>query len=116
MNQNRGEFVNAHNEVVPYDGSEVTWRVSVQAIIEREGKILLMKDKRQSFWSTPGGGAEVKESLQEVMQREFLEAKFRDCVSFSAKAIPPENVERAIALIRDLERLDDASEITRALT
>jgi 2-methylcitrate dehydratase PrpD len=45
----------------------------------------------------------------------LLEAKFRDCVSFSALDIPDENVERAIALIRDLEHLDDVTTILRLL-
>jgi 2-methylcitrate dehydratase PrpD len=46
----------------------------------------------------------------------LLEAKFRDCVSFSARKVPAENVERAIAAIRDLEHLDDVTEIIRLLT
>jgi 2-methylcitrate dehydratase PrpD len=45
----------------------------------------------------------------------MLEAKFRDCVSFSARPVPEENVERAIAAIRDLERLPDVTEILRLL-
>jgi 2-methylcitrate dehydratase PrpD len=46
---------------------------------------------------------------------ELLEAKFRDCVSFSARPIPARNVERAIGLIRDLENLGDVTEIIRLL-
>jgi 2-methylcitrate dehydratase PrpD len=46
----------------------------------------------------------------------LLEAKFRDCVSFSATTIPAANVDRAIALVRDLEHLDDATAIIRELT
>ena len=46
---------------------------------------------------------------------ELLEAKFRDCVSFSATTIPASAVDRAIALIRDLENVSDATEIIRAL-
>jgi len=49
------------------------------------------------------------------LSREQLEAKFRDCVSFSAKPIPSENVTRAIELIDDLENLTDATEIIRLL-
>lgn len=40
-----------------------------------------------------------------------LEAKFRDCISFSARKIPAQNVDKAIRLIRDLENLPDAAEI-----
>jgi 2-methylcitrate dehydratase PrpD len=46
----------------------------------------------------------------------LLEAKFRDCVSFSARAIPASNVDRAIALIADLEDVPDVTEIVRLLT
>ncbi|MCW5603233.1 MAG: MmgE/PrpD family protein, partial [Burkholderiales bacterium] len=42
------------------------------------------------------------------IEPESLKAKFRDCVSFSAKPIPPANVERAIKLIATLENLPDA--------
>jgi hypothetical protein len=45
----------------------------------------------------------------------MLEAKFRDCVSFSACAIPDRNVDHAIELIRDLENVADATEIIRML-
>lgn len=38
-----------------------------------------------------------------------LEAKFRDCVSFSAKPVSAANVERAIASIRNLEIAADAT-------
>lgn len=46
---------------------------------------------------------------------ELLEAKFRDCVSFSATPIPGENIDRAIALIRDLENVPDVTEVVRLL-
>jgi 2-methylcitrate dehydratase PrpD len=45
-----------------------------------------------------------------------LEAKFRDCLSFAAKPVSQLNIERAIALIGDLENLDDAAEIVRVLS
>ena len=50
------------------------------------------------------------------VDQELLEAKFRDCVSFSAVPVPEANVDRAIALIRDLENVEDVTEIVRALT
>lgn len=46
---------------------------------------------------------------------DLLEAKFRDCVSFSAREIPATNVDKAIALIRDLENVADATGILRLL-
>jgi len=46
---------------------------------------------------------------------ELLEAKFRDCMSFSARPVSAANVEKAIELIRDLEHLEDVTEIIRLL-
>jgi 2-methylcitrate dehydratase PrpD len=48
--------------------------------------------------------------------REAIEAKFRDCVAFSAKPLEQANVDRAIALVRDLENVGDVSEIMQLLT
>jgi 2-methylcitrate dehydratase PrpD len=46
---------------------------------------------------------------------ERLEAKFRDCVSFSAKPVDAAALDRAVKRIRDLEQLSDATEIVRLL-
>jgi 2-methylcitrate dehydratase PrpD len=48
--------------------------------------------------------------------RDVLEAKFRDCVAFAARPLAPARVERALALMADLEKLSDATEIVRLLT
>jgi 2-methylcitrate dehydratase PrpD len=53
---------------------------------------------------------------QNPVTQEMLEAKFRDCVSFAAKPLAGADIERAIALIRDLEQLPDVSEIMQLLT
>lgn len=45
-----------------------------------------------------------------------LEAKFRDCLAFAAKPVKTANVERAIELVRNLDKLDDAAEIVRVLS
>ena len=47
--------------------------------------------------------------------RKLLEAKFRDCVSFSAKPVPARNVDQAIQMVWNLEELADATEIIRLL-
>ena len=44
-----------------------------------------------------------------------LEAKFRDCVSFAARPLAGQNIDRAVAMINALESLDDAADIVRAL-
>ena len=47
---------------------------------------------------------------------ERLEAKFRDCVSFSAKPVVAARVDGAVATIRRLETAADATEIARLLS
>ena len=52
---------------------------------------------------------------QHPVMRDSIEAKFRDCVAFSAKPLATGDVERAIALVRDLEGVADVSDIMRLL-
>ena len=47
--------------------------------------------------------------------REFIEAKFRDCVSFSARPIPAVNVDQAVDLLWQLEDAEDVTELIRLL-
>lgn len=49
------------------------------------------------------------------VSQDLLEAKFRDCASFSAKPISEENMNRAIRLIRNLEDVSDVAEIITLL-
>jgi len=46
---------------------------------------------------------------------DVLEAKFRDCVQFSAMPALPAHVDTAVAMIRDLENVDDAAKIVDLL-
>ena len=64
------------------------------------------------FSCTPDG---VPGDPRNPVSDELLEAKFRDCVSFSARTVPPANVERAIAAIGDLENMSDVTDIIRLL-
>ena len=50
------------------------------------------------------------------VNRELLEAKFRDCVSFAAQPLAASEVERALGLIAELEHLSDVTEVMRLLT
>jgi 2-methylcitrate dehydratase PrpD len=45
----------------------------------------------------------------------LIEAKFRDCLSFSARPIAAASIDRVIALIDELETLPDVAEIMRLL-
>jgi len=47
---------------------------------------------------------------------ERLEAKFRDCVSFSENPVDAAALDRAVEKIRDLEKLRDATEVARLLS
>jgi 2-methylcitrate dehydratase PrpD len=46
----------------------------------------------------------------------LLEAKFRDCVSFSATPIAAGKIDHVIDMIRNLERVTDVAELARTLT
>lgn len=48
-------------------------RVSVNAYIVREGKILLQRRSDNGNWNLPGGGVEVGESLSVTLHREVSE-------------------------------------------
>jgi 2-methylcitrate dehydratase PrpD len=71
-----------------------------------------LKDGR-SYSHKPEG---VPGDPQHPVTRDLLEAKFRDCVSFAAKPLAASDVDRAIALIRDLENVPDVTEIMQLLT
>ena len=49
------------------------------------------------------------------VDQELLEAKFRDCASFSAQPIRGSNLDRVIEMVRDLENVPDATDIIRLL-
>ena len=44
-----------------------------------------------------------------------VEGTFRACVSFAAVSLAPKNIDRAIALIDDLEDVSGVAEITQLL-
>lgn len=66
-------FSNANLEPVPYDGSEVTWRVSAYALIIRDEKLLLAKSKHEKFYDVIGGGVDIGETIEEALHREAAE-------------------------------------------
>lgn len=51
------------------------WRPSVYGLLERDGKVLMLKDGRtpQGRWELPGGGMEIGEDVDEALMREFKE-------------------------------------------
>ena len=77
--------------------------VSVE-IKTRDGRLLTSKPD-----SVPGGPGQ-------RVGWDAITTKFRDCVSFAAKPIPTKNIDRAIELVRDLEKQRDVTEVVRLLT
>lgn len=72
-NINQLKFTNANLESVPYDGSEITWRVSAYVLIVKDGKLLLAKNRLEKFYDVLGGGIDIGESIEEALYREAKE-------------------------------------------
>lgn len=66
-------FTNADNEVIEYDGSEVSWRVSAYGIVISDEKLLIIKNKLEKLYDVPGGGIEMGEKVEDTLKREGLE-------------------------------------------
>jgi ADP-ribose pyrophosphatase YjhB (NUDIX family) len=49
------------------------FRVAVNAVIERDGRVLLTRRRDNGWWNLSGGGVEPGESVSEGLQREMLE-------------------------------------------
>ncbi len=47
--------------------------VAVDGVVERDGKILIVKNRVKNYYSVPGGQVEMGENLFEALKREFLE-------------------------------------------
>jgi 2-methylcitrate dehydratase PrpD len=90
------------DDALPVGGHSALSRPTVE-IRMRGGKV---------FSHRPDG---VPGDPRHPVSEELLEAKFRDCVSFSATPVPRENVDRAIGLVRNLEDMTDVTEIVRLL-
>ena len=88
---------------VPVGGESALSRPTVDIKL-RDGRVLSRKAE-----GVPG------DPHHPIAQNQ-LEAKFRDCLSFAAKPVAPQDIDRAIALIGDLDKLDDAAEIVRVLS
>lgn len=67
------QFLNANLDVVPYDGSQISWRVSAYVLIIKDGKLLLAKSKHEKLYDVLGGGIEIGETVEEALHREVLE-------------------------------------------
>ncbi len=67
------DFRNANLEPVAYDGSEITWRVSVYVLIIQDGKLLVARSKHEKNYDVIGGGIDLGETIEDALTREALE-------------------------------------------
>lgn len=73
MNTTERKFINADQEVVPYDGSPLHWRVSAYAFIVKENQLLIAQSAKEKLSDIIGGGIEMGESIEEALLRESME-------------------------------------------
>jgi len=85
-------------------GSDDASRTTMVEIRTRNGRV---------FAHQPDG---VPGDPRHPVDPRLLEAKFRDCVSFAARPIALSDVEQAIEMVWNLEKLDDVTRIVRTLT
>jgi len=50
-----------------------TPKIDVRAVVERQGKLLFMRESHDGLWSLPGGWADIGESPSQIAEREVLE-------------------------------------------
>jgi 2-methylcitrate dehydratase PrpD len=80
--------------------------------VSRTAVEIVTKDGRRFEHRSTG----VPGDPQNPVTWEALEAKFRDCISFSARPVCAANADRAIALVRDLEKAGDATGVVHLLS
>ena len=66
-------FFDANQEPVDYDGSPISWRVSAYALVKKNNKILIIKNKREKLYDIVGGGIEFGEDITQALERECME-------------------------------------------
>lgn len=66
-------FHDANQQVVPYHGEPLSWRVSAYVIIRRADQVLLIKNSREQAYDIVGGGIDFGESVTDALNREAME-------------------------------------------
>jgi ADP-ribose pyrophosphatase YjhB (NUDIX family) len=69
-------------EILRAEKGYATPKVDVRAVVEREGKLLFMREAQDGLWSLPGGWADIGESPSQIAEREVLEE-----TGFQVKAV-----------------------------
>lgn len=60
-------------QIIRAEKGYATPKVDVRTVVEREGKLLFMRESQDGLWSLPGGWADIGESPSEIAQRDVLE-------------------------------------------
>lgn len=66
-------FKDADKNIVGYDGSPVSIRLSAYAVVINEAQVLIVKNRSEKLFDIPGGGVEIGETIQEALIREAVE-------------------------------------------
>ncbi|HEX3855071.1 MAG TPA: NUDIX hydrolase [Polyangiaceae bacterium] len=69
-------------EIIRAEKGYATPKVDVRAVVEREGKLLFMRESQDGLWALPGGWADIGESPSQIAEREVLEE-----TGFDVKAV-----------------------------
>ena len=93
------------------DSQPVTGKGGSQDVSKTSVEIVTKDGRRFEHRSTSVPG-----DPENPVSWERLEAKFRDCVSFSARPVDAGALDRAVVMIRDLDKLSDATEVVRLLS
>ncbi len=88
----------------PVAGNEKRLTFPTVEIRTRDGRVLRCQPEK------------LQGNVDNPVDQELLDLKFRDCMSFAARPISETNMNRAMALIADLENVADAVEIIRLLS
>jgi ADP-ribose pyrophosphatase YjhB (NUDIX family) len=60
-------------DVIRAEKGYATPKVDVRGVVERDGKLLFMREAHDGLWSLPGGWADIGESPSQIAEREVLE-------------------------------------------
>lgn len=67
------QFTDADQEPISYSQQELTWRVSAYALVVKDGKLLIIKNKLEKLHDIIGGGIEFGETIEDALHREAME-------------------------------------------
>jgi 2-methylcitrate dehydratase PrpD len=95
-------------KVLPVEDSSLDWKVKIP-----DGRLEITTRDGRRFERV---GDKVPGSPEAPLSWDAIVAKFRDCASVAARPIAQEKIEQAQEKARNLESLDDATMLLKALT